>query len=281
MADDNATKQTSPQADVTARPAPQGAAPQWAAQPTLPPQPWQGYYAQPQPPAPERRPLISNKPTIVSALLALVGVLGIVMAAMFFMGSTVFTDMMGTDDGPFEVHGVVLYTNGTAAQNVTVTLVGTSISTVTDDTGHFVLYNVPRGEQRVQVEKAGYVTLTMKVSVPGLSGMNGNAGNDGPEIKFVLSPGSGQAETSPGFEMTVDDVKGIIAICGGIILVMSILTIVGAYFAYSRSNFGMVIVGTLAGIFTVGFGVGSILAFLALFIVLLSSEEFKAKGKSA
>ena len=285
LADETASKQNAPNADSSAQAAPQAAVPQWAAQPTMPPQPWPGYYAQPQPPRPPRQPFISNKPTIVSALLALVGILGIIMAAMFFTGFSVFGDMMDTSgNGPFEIHGIVEYTNGTGAQNVTVGVVGTSIETVTDNEGRFVLYNVPKGDQRVQVEKAGYVTLTRKVSVLESSSMawswsDGNGGmGTGPEIRFVLAPGTGQAETgSFGSDFTVNDVKAIIAVCGVIILVLSIVTLLGAFYASKRANFGMVIVGTLAGIFTIGFGIGTVLAFVALFIVLLGSDEFKAK----
>jgi hypothetical protein len=280
MADETASKQNAPQANSAAQAAPQGVAPQWAPQPTMPPQPWPGYYAQPQSPRPARQPLISNKPTIVSWLLAVVGILGLVMAAMFFMGSTVFGDIAGTSSsGPFEIHGVVDYTNGSGAQGVNVTLVGTSIATVTDNEGNFVLYNVPRGEQRVQVEKAGYLTLVMKLSVPGFPSMGGNMGSNGPKVKFVLSPGTGQAETTPPFAMTVNDIRALIAVCGAIVLVLSILALLGAVYASKRTNFGMVIVGTLAGICSIGFGIGTVLAFVALFIVLLGSDEFKGRAK--
>ncbi|NIP35188.1 MAG: hypothetical protein GWN18_09575, partial [Thermoplasmata archaeon] len=53
------------------------------------------------------------------------------------------------------------------------------------------------------------------------------------------------------------------------------LALLGAWFAFKRTNLPFVVVGAIAGIFTFGMFIGSVLAFIALFILLLSLDEFK------
>jgi len=289
MADENASKQSATPAEgaaPAASPAP-AAAPQWATQPQMPPQPWPGYYAQPPAPRPPREPIVSNKPSLVGGLLVLVGVLGIIMWSIGLAGFSIFGDMMdGTGDGPFEINGVVEYTNGTGVAGANVTVVGTSITTVTDNEGNFVLYNVPKGDQRIEVSKAGYVTLVRKVAVTGdlVSGWSwtdSQGAHVGPELEFKLSPGTGRAEIG-SFESDWEfgDVQAVVAVCAVIGIVLSLLAIIGGLNAFKKTNFGMVMLGTLAGLFTIGFGIGSVLAFVALFILLIASDEFKGKARS-
>ena len=289
MADANASKQTQTPAEgaATAAPPAPTAAPQWAPQPQLPPQPWTGYYAQPPAPKPPREPIVSNKPSLVGGLLVLVGVLGIIMWSMGIVGFSMFGDMMdGNGGGPFEINGVVEYTNGTGVAGANVTVVGTSITTVTDNEGNFVLYNVPKGDQRIEVSKAGFVTLVRKVAVTGdmMSGWTWTTSQGthvGPELHFTLSPGTGRAEIGNfDSDWEFSDVQAFVAVCAVVGIVLSILAIIGGLNAFKKTNFGMVMLGTLAGLFTVGFGIGSILAFVALFILLIASDEFKGKARS-
>ncbi|MCK4971630.1 MAG: hypothetical protein KAS77_13935, partial [Thermoplasmata archaeon] len=58
-----------------------------------------------------------------------------------------------------------------------------------------------------------------------------------------------------------------------------------AFYAFKRRNLMIVVIGCVAGIFTFGFGIGTVLAFIALFILLLAIDEFKedktADGEAA
>jgi hypothetical protein len=287
-----ATNETNAPAPETA----QAAAPQ---APPVPPQapywqpaPYPAYY-QPPPPAPQRTKIIedSNKPTVVGALLILVGILGIVMWSAGLAGFGIFgaaVENVGTDSS--SIHGVVEYTNGTGVVGANVTVIGTAIATVTDDEGNFVLYSVPHGDQRIQVTKPGYTTLVRKVSVSEGSSWDWgwssgtNSGYTGPKLQFTLAPGTGTTELSGwdgNMDMGMGAVMAILAVCAAVGMVMSVLAIFGGLQALKRRSFGWVVVGCLAGIFTIGFGIGSVLAFVALFVALLASEEFKAKAKTA
>jgi uncharacterized membrane protein len=65
---------------------------------------------------------------------------------------------------------------------------------------------------------------------------------------------------------------GIFAV---IAIVLSLVAILGGYFAMHRKNFAIAMVGAIAGIFTIGFFIGTVLAIIALFVLLLSHKEFK------
>jgi len=285
-----ATNEANAPAPAAAQPGAEQAPPAQQQVPYWPPAPYPAYYPPP-PPAPHRAKIIedSNKPTVVGALLILVGILGIVMwsaglAGFSFFGATV--DDNGADSS--SIHGFVEYTNGTGVAGANVTVIGTAIATVTDDEGNFVLYSVPHGDQRVQVAKPGYTTLVRKVSVSEGSSWDWGwssgttSGYTGPKLSFTLAPGTGTTEVG-GWDgnMGMGALMAILAVCAAVGIVMSVLAIYGGLQALKRRSFGWVIVGCLAGIFTIGFGIGSVLAFVALFVTLLASEEFKAKAKTA
>ena len=274
---------------AAAQPAPAAQAPYWQ------PAPYPAYYQPPPPPAPQRTKLIedSNKPTVVGALLILVGILGIVMWSIGLAGFGIFgagVEEIGTDSS--SIHGFVEYTNGTGVEGANVTVIGTAVATVTDNEGNFVLYNVPQGDQRIQVSKPGYTTLVRKVTVGEGSSWDwgwstvSSDGYTGPKISFTLAPGTGTTELGGwngdwNGDWGMGAVLAILAVCSAVGIVMSVVAIYGGLQALKRRSFGWVVVGCLAGIFTVGFGIGSVLAFVALFVTLLASEEFKAKAKAA
>jgi hypothetical protein len=187
--------------------------------------------------------------------------------------------MEDSGDGLVTIRGDVEYTNGSGAPNATVSVLGTNVSTVTDAEGNFVLYNVPEGDQRIQVSKAGYVTLVRKITVQeGMMWDMGSGSSSGTRMEFTLAPGDGTAQVGGfGDEFDFGDIRSMLLVCSAIGIVLSVLALVGAFFAFKRTSFPMVIVGCLAGVFTVGFGFGTLFAFIALFVAFLASEEFKAK----
>ena len=69
---------------------------------------------------------------------------------------------------------------------VTVRLLGTSIGTNTDATGHYFLKNVPEGDYQIEVSCIGYLSQTAKVKV---------RRNTTVEVNFELEPDVFQIET--------------------------------------------------------------------------------------
>jgi len=232
------------------------------------------YYEPPRPKAGR-----SSKPGIAGALLIFTAIIGIIGAG-FLIGSGFFVgdfsegmNFPGTDDTG-DVTGTVRYTNGTPAEGVTILIVGEDLSTETDDVGNYIILDVPSGNQKIKVEKEGYNTIIYKKFV------------SPDEINWEAENGNGHwdHENSEDFVLTVGDrtlergsyppwgmIGGMIFVCAVLILVFSIVTLLGGYYAIKRKKFSLAIAGAILGIFTI---VGALFSLIALFILIISRNEF-------
>jgi iron complex outermembrane recepter protein len=70
-----------------------------------------------------------------------------------------------TAQAPGEIAGVVIESDSTAVAGADVGLVGTSLTTTTDATGHFRIPHVDPGAYRVRVMRLGYQTATLPLSL--------------------------------------------------------------------------------------------------------------------
>jgi len=231
----------------------------------------------------------SSKPKIVGALLYIVGIIGVIFAIVLILAAAVFggiegmiEDFSGMENG--EIWGEVTFEDGSPAKNVTVSIINEDISTTTGADGKYLLRDVPIGNQKMRVELEGYKTIEKKIFVNAerksdfvnKSGSNVNIpdGTTNPENDhyFVLEPGSGVVEE--GQNIPFGMLTSLLYICGAVSLIMSIITIISGYFAQQRKNFWFVALGAVCGIFSIGFFISSIMAFVALFILILSRKEF-------
>lgn len=287
-----APKKDVPVQDHPAQAAP-GYAPGWVPpQPHMPPPtygPPQGYYPPPPvyypPPPPStmrRKPATSNKPTVVGALLIIVGVLGIAMVIMGFAAAAFFGGFSewfpGEEGSVITVSGQVTSLNGSAIEGASVSVVGQSVGAVTDADGNYILYSVPIGDQTIRVAKDGYVTVNHRMTlVADPFNFDSSSSHDEQNLDLVLSQGTGEVTTGNWFDEDIFNFGGILVTCLAIILVASILALLGAIFAFKREKLMFVVIGCVAGIFTLGFGIGTVLAFIALFVLLLSIDEFNGR----
>jgi hypothetical protein len=292
----------SPAPAPAADPAPAQAPPQAAyyppqgypPQPQMPPpgyqQPPPGYYAPPPPvyypPPPRLKKRPSSKPNVVGSLLVVVAVLGLVMAAMSFVGAAFFNDVgdmfPGEEGDTMTIEGRVTSLNGTGLSGAIVNVVDEGLASTTDGEGYYVLYNVPIGDQTIRCSQDGYTTINRKVTVRA-DIFNENFPDDtGKEFKmtvdYALSEGTGDITTGQWVDGDIFDFRALWITCTIILVVASLLALLGAFYAFNRTNMTWVLIGCVAGIFTVGFMIGTVLAFVALFILLLSLDEFR-EGK--
>lgn len=235
------------------------------------------YYYEPSAYAPKRH---SSKPGIAGALMILTAILGLI-SAVFFFGGSYFVGDMGEgfeffgEDGKGDIYGTVTFLNGTPVENATISIVGESLSTQTDDHGNYMIYNVPSKNHEIKVEKEGYNTIIYKAYIaPSDFNVEQHQGNKDSnsenEFDFVLTPGNEELERGsyPPFQL----IGGIMIICAVVIIILSIITLFGGYYALKRKKFGFVIAGAILGLFT---GIGIIFALIAIFILVLSRDEFK------
>jgi hypothetical protein len=294
-----ASPQAPPQAQPYQGPPPQGQAPPgwYPPQPNMPPPSQQapppgGYappprYYPPPPvyyPPPPRKAKKSSKPAVVGTLLIIVGILGLITAGFGFAGYAFFSDagewFPGEEGDVMTMWGEVEALNGTPIEGASVSIVGTSIETTTDDEGNYILYNVPVGDQTVRVASDGFTTLNYRLTVIGDPFTFDSPDQDLYE-NFVLAPGTGEVTTGNWFNEDIFNFGSVLVVCMVIVTITSIVALLSAFYAFKRRNLMIVVIGCVAGIFTIGLGIGTVLAFIALFILLLSIDEFKDDKKAA
>lgn len=230
---------------------------------------------------PPKKPGPSSKPKIVGALLLIVGVLGLIFASMMFFGGWFVGNMgegvavFGMEDNA-DISGRVTLANGTPVENVTISIEGEPLTTQTDADGNYILYNVPTGNQKIRIEKEGYDTIIYKAFIePGNNEDWGRDKHHNNEYDFTLRPGNSIVEQGsyPPFQW----IAGMIYICAVIVIILSIIAIIGATYAFKRTHFTFVLIASIVGIFTFGFFIGSLLSIIAIFILILARNEFNGR----
>jgi hypothetical protein len=224
----------------------------------------------------------TSKPSIAGALLIITAIIGFIFAGFAGVAAAVFGDiegMIGFFSGQDEVdiYGTITVENGTPVENVTVFIIDEEIISHTDENGWYLLGNVPIGNQRIQVEKEGYNTIIYKSFVEPSNNTDSSdfdfGGHSNNEYNFVLEPGDSTIQKGSYTELSW--LGPLLIVCAVIGFILAFLTLIGGIFSIKRKNLGLVITGAIAGIFTLGFGLGSILSIIALFIIILSRKEFK------
>jgi len=210
-------------------------------------------------------PLVKRKPTkmpvIAGILLIVAALLGISMGAALLLsenealhGSGMYEGMVTDGEGkPLE--GAEIYV-----------MEGKDIEKVaeTDENGYFHIENLSAGKHRIMVKKEGYVTKNVTIGVfPFKSFL---------KEKIVLNSGEGW-ENKKALSAWVFD---ILPVFSAAIIILSIPPLIGGIFALMKKFEIVAIIGAIFGIFSIGFIIGSILSIVALILLLLSKEDFRA-----
>jgi hypothetical protein len=114
-------------------------------------------------------------------------------------------------------------------------------------------------------------------------------GQGATEADFQLQPGSGDqrigethtpgSKTIPLDQNAQSILRSMGATCLVVGIVMGSFALLGGYFALRTERLGMVALGTLCGLLSFGFAIGSVLALIALILLLLSTDEFERAKK--
>ena len=202
----------------------------------------------------------TDKPKIVAFLLTIAFIFGLSTAAFseqFIDNSTQFLSQVGFR-GTIELY--ITDINNESLSNVNINLDG--ITDFQYNGEYYYLDNVTLGFKNIIISLDNYKTINQEILVMPLIFSTHN-------IKME----QGTGETTYSF--------GIIG-CSLIFLILSIFPLLGAITSYKRRHFDVAIAGSLIGIFSVGFYIGSIICIIAFIILLLSKEEFEngEKGKT-
>jgi len=259
--------------------------------------PYAGWYAPP-PQAygtatPSRR---SSKPRIIGILLTLSGVLSIIMGV--FMGAMLtnvvpwMTEWENNTSGMGEIDGQVIFMNNSPAAGANVTVVDLDLMASTNETGHYRILSVENGWHDIKVEMPGYKTFVKSVYVKILDAAGTSASSSGQGVTkadFQLQPGDGEkrlgdartpgSKTGPMDENARRIIQSMGSVCAVVGLLLGSFALLGGYFAFRAERLGIVALGTLCGILSIGFAIGSGLAVIALILLLLSTDEFDKNAK--
>jgi len=197
----------------------------------------------------------SNRPVVAGVLLIVASILGFMMGG--FIGFVPgMVDEISTGQ-TVTVYGNVVYENGSAVNNATVTVLGLGLYSNTSSDGSYRIENVPAGVQRIKAEKNNN-SLTIKTFV--YEGTN--------KVDFTLKPGSHEQDI-------MSEVNNVLYVCSIVIFILSVFTLLGGIFALKRKHFGIAVIGAIMGMPALGFLVGLILSIIALIFLVLSRNEFR------
>ena len=240
----------------------------------------------------------SSKPVIAGSLLLIIGIIGVIFSA-FVVGGGIALDNF--EDIPFEgftvtyLKGTITDSSKNPIENASISIVDSHLQTSTDKNGSYQIFGIPSGYHQLIIEKNGYATLiyhryilSFEEESEFMTEFQDEKGEnplviDNDNYNFQLNQGSGTytygSETPPHREF-FNIFGGFISGFGIITLFCSVLSIIGGYFAINRKKYVLVLLCSIAAIFSFGFFIGSLLSIIALIIIIISSNEFEGKKSS-
>jgi predicted Zn finger-like uncharacterized protein len=205
----------------------------------------------------------TDRPMIASVLLIIVVILGISSAiapAFFIQTPLVVLSTAGIND---TIELIVHTQEETPIENITISY--GSINDITNKTGNARLQQVSLGQQTITIMGDSFEQdITIFV------------------FPFTTSTYKISIDESP-LNVTVSDPQTDLTWCSAVLIILSIVTMLGAISSIRRRHSDVAIVCSLIGIFTIGFFfIGSILSIVSFLLIIYSKEEFDdgKKGKS-
>jgi len=207
----------------------------------------------------------SSRPTIAGILLILAALFGVVTAVAFIYISSVY-DEGGILEPDAVIEGEVVYAaNDTAVANVLVKIEDSEEQNYTDSEGRFRFDELATGKYTIFVNKTGYKSVYKDVYI--------TEPDEKLKITIELEEGEGEIRDE---ETDISSLwtKNLFLTCGVLILVFSLFAFIGGIFAFKRNNYWLALLGSVFGMFALGAGIGFVFSLIALFMLLLSRNEF-------
>jgi len=204
---------------------------------------------------------------LATVLLAIVGALGLVTAVLVVTSPAGEGLDVLLSEKEASVMGQVRDADGMVIQGAVVTCEDGGENDVTGASGWYFLEDLETGKSVLRMEAPGYKTVLKTVHLE-----RGRY-----TVDFLAEPGTGTVElegTDPGDPADPGAGTWLMA---SAIAVASLLALLGAWMSYLQRSYRLVVLGSLCGIMTWGWFAGSVLAVLALILVLPLRREFGGK----
>src|SRR4030042_4264204 len=81
---------------------------------------------------------------------------------------------------------------------------------------------------------------------------------------------SGYIGSVPGMEI----VTGVLLVCGAIGIIFSIIALLGGVMSVQRKSWRLLLIGSIIGLLSIGWIIGSILSLVAIHLIAISRKEY-------
>jgi hypothetical protein len=216
------------------------------------------------------KPRYSNRLRVATAFLVLAFVLGLTTGIL----TSLYGFIIPNPDIFFEtettkISGSIIDMEGDAMEGVTVSVMDSSFSDVSNSLGIYLIEAVPVGDYTIKVEMAGYRTVILKITA--------TAGQ--PNIHDIVLKRGDPADTEEMDKSREVTEKGgtlITVTTIAAILFSSLFALLGAYLVFTRQRFLFAVGCAVLGIMSIGFGIGSVLCVVTLVLLISSKQGFNS-----
>jgi len=207
-----------------------------------------------------------------AALLFAVAILGTLATAASYSGYGGIEGLGALLEEPrADVMGVVKDADGDPVASATVTVQGTGESATTGDGGFYLITGVPAGRVHIQAEAEGRQTVVRHATLERGTYV----------LDFVSVPGDGTVEEPGGAVPAAGDASAGAPLALAAMAVASFAALLAAYECFARRYYSVALAGALLGLLAWGWWAGTLLALVALLLVLPTRSEFRGKRKEA
>ena len=200
-------------------------------------------------------------------ILVIVALLGFFAGGTYFMHWTEYESIVD-NTGLVDVQGVVQADDGTPLKDVEITMDGQNWTWTTNEQGRFYIYDVEGGIREIAFNLEDYQEQTQKVELE-VGRIN--------VVNVVLEEGECSSNckyVDKTFE--VSNPAEVSLLLSILIILFSTMTLYGSIAALRKSNFGAALMGSVAGILSYGFILGSILAIVAMLMIFSDRDVFES-----
>lgn len=200
-------------------------------------------------------------------ILVIVALLGFFAGGTYFMHWTEYETIVD-DVGLVDIQGVIQTNDGNPLENVEITLNGQNWTWTSNEQGRFYIYDVEGGIREITFNLENYEEQTQKIELE-VGRIN--------VVNAILEEGDCSSDCEyidKTFE--VDNPAEISLVLSVIIILFSVVTVYGSIAALRKSDFSMALIGSIAGVLSYGFMLGSILSIVAMLMIFSDRDAFES-----
>lgn len=208
---------------------------------------------------------------IIFIVLLIVGMLGMISSFSTIVGTFSIYDLEEKSPNKLVTLSVWVIDaeSGRPLENVNISLTGDSgnFSGTSNDQGLTVIEDIISGEMELTVSKEGYKTvrsaITIKKGSPNVVDIPMERGSEEEELPILVH------------QFRIKKYSGLYTnVAASLMFLASLMALISAFFVYRKEFFSLTLFCAFLSIFSFGFLIGSILALMAVVLIIFSYHGF-------